>query len=117
MEKRSSAINIYDHMPDKRLIVFGVGMSANSDEYTEKLKHDNITRYPDVPLFYLRGAFDKDKLGFFARKAVGMVIKPLRNKMDDPNARELVEMYDNNISYVSDDNLNDLVKEITSVKI
>lgn len=51
-------------MAPKRLVVFAVGFTVESEEYINTLKKTNNV---DSMLFYLRGGVDFDKLGFFSK--------------------------------------------------
>lgn len=52
-------------MNPENLVIFAVGLTEKSDEYTKKLAEVNQTG--DAKLFYIRGGVKFSKLGFFER--------------------------------------------------
>lgn len=84
-----------------------VGAYPLNNEYIEGLKKaNNIVK----PLFYLRGGIDYTKLKGIKKKIVQMVGKVLEK--EDRQNRELIEIFKNGANFVSEKNIEQMLKSI-----
>lgn len=84
----------------------GVGVNPEGEEYTQKLKMANKM---DKPLFYLRGGIDYTKLKGLKRKLLKMVGKAIEQE-NKPEDKEMIEMFKKGANYVSENNLDEILK-------
>lgn len=76
-----------DEIKDKKIIVYCCGASPYSDEFISALKERNFTgKYSDIECYYVRGAWNLDKMNFFDRNLCKMLIKSVSKK--DPSKYE-----------------------------
>lgn len=65
----------------KRLVVFAVGASPEDEAIVPALRTRNLPQtMQDTPLFYLRGAFDEEKMTRGDRLLIGMLKRMLQKK-------------------------------------
>lgn len=86
------------------LCYVSVGAYPYSDEYLSELKKGNNV---DKPLFYIRGGIDFSKLNLTQKLLVKLVGKFMKNK--DITTKE---MFKNGYDFVSENNLEEIVKYI-----
>lgn len=84
-----------------------VGAYPSDTKYVEELKTANNV---NMPLYYLRGGIDYTKLKGIKKKIVQMVGKVLENQ--NPNNTELTEIFKNGANYVSEKNIESMIREI-----
>ncbi|MBO8435430.1 MAG: flavodoxin [Spirochaetes bacterium] len=66
----------YPELQGKRIAVLAIGAAPDSDENTESLYKGNLKgKLENIPLFYARGAFDKDSLSSMDKLLFSMVKK------------------------------------------
>lgn len=75
-------------LKNKNLAVFAVGVSGTDEENLKNLKQRNLKEV-NIPLFYLQGAIDMDKLSFLDRTLCKMVSRDISQK--PPETREAWE--------------------------
>ena len=63
----------------------GVGMSPAGPEVLSTLSKANFV--PNAPLFYLQGGWAPKKVGWFQRRAVGMVTRGIRKQLQSKSNR------------------------------
>ncbi len=63
----------------------GVGMSPNGKENLATMAKANFV--PNAPLFYLPGGWAPKKVGWFQRRAVGMVTRGIRKQLQSKSSR------------------------------
>ena len=63
----------------------GVGMSPNGKENLATMSKANFV--PNAPLFYLPGGWAPKKVGWFQRRAVGMVTRGIRKQLQAKSSR------------------------------
>lgn len=76
-------------MNPENLVIFAVGLTEKSDEYTKKLAEVNQTG--DAKLFYMRGGVKFSKLGFFER-AILKKVTGLSEDTDYSNKENIAEL-------------------------
>lgn len=81
----------------KNVVVFGVGMSAPSEEVAEKIAEQN--QIPRERFFYFEGGYAPQKLGFLKKMMVNMIKKSIEKKEekteDELHMLEAVKGVDN----------------------
>lgn len=111
------------HLPknaNKQLIVFAVGANQYSEQNTNDLLNNNpILKDMNIPLFYLQGGFDPEKLNFALRMMLQGVAKSIRKKQEsNPNEltdkdREFLEFFQEKNNHVDAKNLAELMSYIS----
>lgn len=87
-----------------------VGIYPESEEYIEELRAGN---HVEQKLFYMRGGMDHSKLNWLYKKIINLVAKVMKNE-NKPGGEELVQTLEKGASFVSGDNVEDMVKYINS---
>jgi menaquinone-dependent protoporphyrinogen IX oxidase len=77
-------------LKDKTVIVFAVGLSHESDTVMNHIKTNNLDKYkiPYTQFFYLRGAFDYDKLSIKHKIMMRALVSKVKKKDGKLNAEE-----------------------------
>lgn len=75
-----SGLDKLQKMKPAKLVVFGVGAMADSDEYRDKLKEQN--HLGQNPFFYLEGGLSFEKMRFLPKTMLKMMYKSLVKKPD-----------------------------------
>ena len=76
-----------DKCSDKKVVIVCVGASPYDEGALEELRARNLTgRLQGIPLFYGRGVFDEDKMGFIDRALCKMLRKSVEKKDPDTYA-------------------------------
>ena len=68
-----------------------VGMNRGEEDTAIKIKEKTGITNPGIKVFYVRGAFDMDKLDAVHRLFMGMVLKALKENKGDKNIIKLIE--------------------------
>lgn len=76
-------------MEPAKLVVFGEGAMADSDEYRDKLKEQN--RLGQNPFFYLEGGLAYEKMRFLPKTMLKMMHKSLAKKSDKTSEEQEME--------------------------
>jgi menaquinone-dependent protoporphyrinogen IX oxidase len=106
----------YSMLKDKNLVIFAVGASPQEEGTVPAIKKVNFTEeMKDVPCFYLRGAFDEDKMNMGDRMLIKMLKKMVGKK--DPSKYEnwekaLMESIGKPADWTSKENLMPLIDYI-----
>lgn len=87
-----------------------VGVYPASDSYVEDLKKANNA---DIPIFYMRGGINYDKLKGLYKKMFQMVGKAMEK--DNSKDVEMLLLFKNGANYVNEDNLKPLLDYIKKV--
>lgn len=87
-----------------------VGVYPASDSYVEDLKKANNA---DIPIFYMRGGINYDKLKVLYKKMFQMVGKAMEK--DNSKDVEMMLLFKNGANYVNEDNLKPLIDYINKV--
>lgn len=64
----------------RKVVVFGVGMSLASEEYTKKIAEQNEIQRES--LFYFEGGYNPKKVGFFKKIIMNMIKKSIEQKTE-----------------------------------
>lgn len=82
-------------LSQKKIAVFAVGASSFDEKQFEQVKNQNLKGISNtIPIFYGRGAYDEDKMGFKDRTLCRMLKKALSKKDPatfEPWMKELFE--------------------------
>ena len=90
----------------------GVGAYPESEEYRKSLKDANNIK---SELFYLRGGIDYNKLKGIKRKVIQLVGKAIA-KENKPEDKELIEVFKEGKSFVSEKNIEKILQYIKEEK-
>lgn len=100
----------------KRIFVYCCGLAPHSGEVMDILKKKNLSgELADIPLFYYRGSWNMDDLGFSDKAMMKLYIKMLEKK--DPAElkeydRPMLEVKDKKVDWTDKKNLDPLLKLI-----
>lgn len=100
------------------MIIAGVGMTPMSDKYAFAIAQQNNI---DVPFFYLQGGIHREKLRGFYKMMFKMVANPILRKADKGKSQlseeeqQMISLIKNGGSFVSRDNLNEIVKKYKEI--
>lgn len=107
----------------KRIIIFSVGATGMSNDYTIDLRKKNLDdNHVDFPFFYFQGGFDPDRLSFFMRFMLRNVEKSIRKKEAkapgslDQGDKDFLDFFRTPHMNVSEDNLNELIAYINGLE-
>lgn len=104
MGNNISGLNKIKSMNCKKLIVFAVGSSKNSDKLVDTIINQN--NLGDTPFYYMEGGIKFEKLGFIKKMMLNMVKKSISKKEnkteeDIDMEKKLSASFDNtDISYI-----------------
>ena len=104
--------NVFNNF--ENIIICPVGFSVYS-ENTKKNIENNFTEEElnNIKIFYLRGAFDYSKLSFMEKMMMNMMKKML--KKDPGEHKEMLDAFDEPVSFVSKDNIIDLIRYVKEI--
>jgi hypothetical protein len=100
------------------VIIAGVGMTPQSDKYAFALAQQNNI---DVPFYYLQGGLHREKLKGFYKMMFKMVANPILRKAEKGKSqlteheKQMVSLIKNGGSFVSRENLEELIKKYEEV--
>lgn len=66
-----------------KLVVFATGATPmNATPMIEKVKNDNLTaeEQTKIPFFYFEGGINEERMGFFSKKIIHMLVNSLKKK-------------------------------------
>lgn len=104
-----------DKLKDKKIAVFASGLTPPREEDLTKVKNMNFTEEQQkyIKFFYLRGGFDRKKLGVFDKLLMWMLVKKVKsNKEQKPDERGMLAAYDNPVDFTREKNIDQLVDYI-----
>lgn len=87
-----------------------VGIYPSTTEYIETLKVGNNV---SQELFYMRGGIDYSKLNWLFKKVINLVGKAIKSE-NKPGSKELVQTLEKGASFVSEENVEDMIKYVNS---
>ena len=93
-----------------KLAVVGDEIGTSIQEQIESLKKANNV---NVELFYLRGGLDFNKLTGLKKKVLQFVGN-MMEKEENAENQEMIKLFKDGVNYVSDENLEPMVKYINS---
>lgn len=75
---------LHAQLPSKKWIIYATGMTSGDDQGNyDNLKKTNLSDgLENVPFFYFQGGLNYEKMGFMAKKMLGMVGNALAKKED-----------------------------------
>jgi len=102
----------------KRVVVFANGLSPDEKDAVDKVKEKNFT--PDemkrIYFFYMRGAFDMEKLPFKEKMMMTMVRKMMKEGQDlKEDERMLLDAINEPVDHVKREHIKALVQNIKDV--
>lgn len=83
------------------LCVCAVGMNPGGEVYDKILREANPT---DIPIFYLRGRLDLNRLKWLQKKLIQTICADLE-KQNKPGTEEMINVLKNGCDFISEDNL------------
>lgn len=108
---------------NKNLTVFYVGLSIidNTDnkEYKE-IKEKNFKDMKDINTFYLRGAFNYQKLNFVDKIMMTIfkfILKKQKEEEMDDNTKGMLDAYDNPVDFVNKESIKPIIESLNTMKL
>lgn len=108
----------YQKLKDKNLIVFMVGLCIMDDKTYEELMKNNFSNINNIKPFYLRGAFNFEKLSKIDKFMMSGLRKFLESRKEeekDENVRGMIDAYDNPVDFTNKDNIKPIIDIIKSM--
>lgn len=103
-----SGLNKIQSMNPRKLIVFAVGSMPDCEEQRNQLKMQNALA--ETPYFYFQGGLCFEKLGFFSKMMLKMVLNSLRKMKDKTEAqREMEKLFAGSFDHCDIGNIEPLV--------
>lgn len=116
MNKMFKFEKFYDKfdLKTKKIIPICIGLTPRSDEYIKFIKEKNFKHLQNVDIvYYLRGAYDKNKLSFFDKCLINMIVNNLEKKdVLSQNEKMIYDMLSHNSDYIEYDMLEDIANSI-----
>lgn len=106
--------NNFQKIKDKKLIVFSVGVSTDTQKTAASIKNKNFTEemQANIHFFYLRGALNYEKMSpkhrFMMRLLKKMIEKQKTDERDE-DSKSILETYGQNINFVNKDAISPIV--------
>lgn len=107
-----------DKFRDKNLIVYYVGLSIMDDRVYEEVKKNNFKDDDDIKQFYLRGAFNYNKLTTTDKLMINMfkvILKRQKEEEMDENTRGMLDAYTNPIDFTDKDSIKPIIDEVNNM--
>ncbi|WP_455537933.1 flavodoxin domain-containing protein [Terrisporobacter sp.] len=100
---------------NKNLIVFYVGLSILDERAYKEIYEKNFKDMDGIKTFYVRGAFNFQKLNFgdkMMMKAFKLVLKKQKEEEMDDNTRGMLQAYDTPVDFVCKDAINPIIESV-----
>lgn len=120
-----SIVKNFDKIRDKKIIIFTVGLAdtKNQDNINSIKNSINKTLPAELveksQIFHLRGAMDYSKLGTIHKGMMAMMKKSVSKKAQDKltqEDREMLETYGKQVSFVSRENIDEIINTLKGEK-
>lgn len=108
---------IFKAMPEKEYVAFAVGLNLGDAERRECREINFRKAMTDIPCFFLRGAYDPEKVKGFDKSLMKFVKKAISKKPEHERTREEGELLDaiiNGADYVDRSSLVPLAEALKS---
>ena len=103
---------------DKNLILFYVGLSIMDDKIYEEVKKKNFANVDNIKQFYLRGAFNYEKLTILDKLMMNIfkiMLKTQKEEEMDENTKGMLEAYNTPIDFTDKNNIKPIIEAINSL--
>lgn len=108
---------------NKNFTVFYVGLSMidniDNREYKE-VKEKNFKDMKDINTFYLRGAFNYQKLNFVDKIMMTIfkfILKKQKEEEMDDNTKGMLDAYDNPVDFVNKESIKPIIESLNTMKL
>jgi len=107
----------FDQLKNKKIIVFATGCSPAKEEAIQHvINHNFATDIKEkIEFFYLRGAFNYNKLNFIDKMMMSMLKRKLKKKKPeelDEDTKGMLEAYNNPVDFTDEKAIGPLVSAI-----
>lgn len=107
----------FKELMNKKIIVFAVGCSPGRENEISQVLSKNFTEgmKEKISFFYLRGAFNYNKLDFVDKmmmNALKIKLKKMREENLDEDARVLLECYDNPVDWTNKEAITPIIESL-----
>lgn len=102
----------FDKLKSKRIIVFATGASPARENVLNEVTNRNFTPEQQnyIKLFYLRGGFDYNKLGFVDKTLMTLLKLKIKNKkVLTPDEKGMLTAYDKPADFTKKENIKELI--------
>lgn len=102
----------------KNLILFYVGLSIMDDKIYEEVKKKNFANVDNIKQFYLRGAFNYEKLTILDKLMMNIfkiMLKTQKEEEMDENTKGMIEAYNTPIDFTDKNNIKPIIEAINSL--
>lgn len=110
----------FKELMDKRVIIFAVGCSPGRESELNQVLSKNFKEEikENITFFYLRGAFNYNKLDFVDKmmmNALKMKLKRLKEEQLDEDVKGLLECYNNPVDWTDKKAINPIIQCINKL--
>lgn len=102
----------FDKLKSKKIIIFATGASPARENVLNEVINRNFNPEQQnyIKLFYLRGGFDYNKLGFVDKALMKLLkLKIKRKKELTPDEKGMLSAYDKPVDFTKKENIKELV--------
>ncbi|MGL6104663.1 flavodoxin domain-containing protein [Romboutsia sp.] len=107
-----------DKLNNKNIVAFSVGCSSGKEEEIKSVEKMNFENIGDVKYFYLRGAFNYQKLNIADKILMSMMKTKLKNIKEedrDEDTKGMLDAYINPIDFTDKNNIKPLIEYVNSL--
>jgi len=104
-----------DKLRDKKLLVFAVGLSMTEDPNYQNYKEKTFNKFNNLKHFYLRGAFDFNKLNFSDKIMMNVfktILKMKNAKESNEKITAMLNSYSQAVDFTKRENIKIIVDEV-----
>jgi menaquinone-dependent protoporphyrinogen IX oxidase len=106
----------FEKLRNKKIVVFAIGCSPAREEAIKHVKNHNfaVDIKDKIEFFYLRGAFNYNKLNFIDKIMMALLKRKLKKKKEelDEDSKGLLASYDNPVDWTDEKAIVPIVKYI-----
>lgn len=104
-----------DKLRDKKLLVFAVGLAMTEDPDYQNYKAKTFNKFNNLKHFYLRGAFDFNKLNFSDKIMMNVfktILKMKNAKESNEKITAMLNSYSQAVDFTKRENIKIIVDEV-----
>lgn len=107
----------FDQLKDKKIIIFATGASPARENVLNEVTNRNFTLKQQncIKLFYLRGGFDYNKLGFVDKILMTLLKLKIKSKKElTSDEKGMLTAYDKPMDFTKKENIKELISYANS---
>ncbi len=99
-------------LKNKNLLVFSVGLAKTEDPSYKNFKDKNFKDFTNLQHFYLRGAFNFDKLNLIDKIMMRIFKLMIKIKKAETENKDILTAYDKPVDYTNKENIKPIVNAV-----